>query len=87
MNTLGLKDIRVKDVRDDPGHHGAFMRGWNAAIRGGQYKEDSLNIITWQNMGFRLGQLFGDTPPDLVEELFQWCARQLYAESQMGSDK
>lgn len=64
------------DRQVDPGGYrlGAFKRGWSDAVGGEDY--GSLDTLTWQNLGWRLGQLFGETSEELQEELFVWCVAQ-----------
>lgn len=40
---------------------GRFKVGWNNALNGAELGDDVLEQLTWQNLGWRLGKLFGDT--------------------------
>lgn len=69
--------------RDDlgPDRQGAFKRGWGAAVKGNdessRYGDDpELTNLTWDNLGYRLGRLFGSTSDELKQELFEWCVAQ-----------
>ncbi len=70
------------DIREDPGvdHYRKkeFKTGWNRAVRGRNYAEDTLTDLTWDNLGWRLGKLFGETPDDMFEEMYDWCERHYY---------
>ena len=39
--------------------------------------------LTWWNLGYRLGSLFKETSPPLVEEMYQWSTKQ-YRESKVN---
>lgn len=52
-----------------------------AAVKGGdefsRYGDDpELTNLTWDNLGYRLGRLFGPTSDELKQELFEWCVAQ-----------
>lgn len=71
----------MTDVRDtNPGasaHRRArFQIGWQHAAEDREYGEDTLFRLTWQNLGWRLGAIFGATPDSLIEEMYDWCVRQ-----------
>ncbi|MDG5761346.1 hypothetical protein QA600_18610 [Natronococcus sp. A-GB1] len=67
-------DIRNEDPTSD--HQGAFKRGWRDADKGEEYIEDMHEELTWHNLGWRLGVLFGETSDELKQELFEWCKAQ-----------
>jgi hypothetical protein len=70
------RDDRDTDP-DKSGHRRArFRDGWNNAVNGQQYGTKALKDLTWENLGYRLGCIFGDTGPDLVDELYVWCVTQ-----------
>lgn len=75
MNELAY-DVDVRYI--DPGvtRKGQFTAGWNAAVRGRVYSEKALRQLTWNDLGYRLGRLFGEASPELRDELFDWCRRQ-----------
>ena len=66
-----------EDERKDltPGRRANFKQGWTRAVEGQEY-EGVLEELTWNNLGWRLGRLFGPTPDDLREEILDWCADQ-----------
>ena len=73
------EDKRQKNPGSD--RQGAFKRGWGAAVKGenesSRYNDDpELSHLTWDNLGHRLGRLFGETSDDLQQELFEWCVDQ-----------
>lgn len=68
-------DIRM--VNPDANYRrGRFKVGWNKAINGAEMQEDVLDKLTWENLGWRLGMLFGNTSDELKEELYEWCVEQ-----------
>ncbi|SEH52586.1 hypothetical protein SAMN05192561_104156 [Halopenitus malekzadehii] len=76
-----LVDYEDDKRQENPGsdRQGAFKRGWGAAVKGeedsSRYNTDAeLTNLTWDNLGYRLGRLFGPTSDDLKQELFEWCA-------------
>jgi len=69
------QDIRVHpDPEDD--RLGAFKAGWTEAQKGEEYNADTLEQLSWHNLGWRLGMLFGETSTELKEELYLWCVSQ-----------
>lgn len=78
-----LVDYETDKRQENPGsdRQGAFKRGWGAAVKGedesSRYKADpELTDLTWDNLGYRLGRLFGPTSDELQQELFEWCVEQ-----------
>lgn len=54
-----------------------FKIGWNdATIRGKEYSAETLETLYWQNLGYRLGKLFGETSKELQEEMYELCVKQ-----------
>ena len=83
--------MTTTDVRDtDPdaaAHRKARFRiGWDHACSGQRY-DDALANLTWQNLGWRLGDIFGPTSSDMVDELYAWCVRQQKEIGGPGSDE
>lgn len=78
-----LVDYEDDERQKNPGsdRQGAFKRGWGAAVKGkdesSRYNDDpQLTNLTWDNLGYRLGRLFGPTSDELKQELFEWCVAQ-----------
>lgn len=77
--TIPIGDIRQTDPGSD--RQGAFKRGWTAAVKdinsdskSSKYSEGPPpEELTWDNLGYRLGSIFGETDDDLRQELFEWC--------------
>lgn len=69
-----------KDVRnDDPeqsGHRQArFLQGWLNGAGGREYTAATLNELTWDNLGYRPGGIFGETSLGLIDQQYEWCVR------------
>lgn len=67
-----------KDERKplDSSRERTFHRGWRDAVEDGSYGEGTLRTLSWQNLGNRLGCLFGDVPDEMRDELMFWAERQ-----------
>ncbi|WP_336024524.1 hypothetical protein [Halobellus salinisoli] len=70
-----------RNTNPDSNHLRNFNAGWTEALKDdpdkSKYKENpELPNLTWENLGYRLGSLFGETSKDLREELFEWCKEQ-----------
>lgn len=72
-NGLTYDEDARKDLTD--GRRRNFKQGWTRAVEGREY-EDALERLTWNNLGWRLGRLFGETPDELREEILEWCVDQ-----------
>ncbi|ELY58958.1 hypothetical protein C493_05915 [Natronolimnohabitans innermongolicus JCM 12255] len=80
--TIPMGDVRQADPGSD--RQGAFKRGWTAAVKDLNDGEESSKYsdgpppeeLTWDNLGYRLGSLFGETDDDLRQELFEWCVKK-----------
>lgn len=66
------------DKRKDPDgpRRANFKQGWTRAVMGKEYDETTLNELKWNNLGWRLGKIFGETPDEFRDEMFDWCAKQ-----------
>lgn len=73
--------VDERNTTPDSNHLRNFNGGWTEALKDdpdkSKYKENpELPNLTWENLGYRLGSLFGETSKDLREELFDWCKEQ-----------
>ncbi len=73
------------DARDtDPnksGHRRArFRQGWLNAVEGDVYGDAALKELTWDNLGHRLGAIFGSASEEMIEAQYDWCVRQQKSE-------
>ncbi|WP_208288439.1 hypothetical protein [Halobacterium sp. R2-5] len=86
--TIPLGDIRQEDPGSD--RQAAFKRGWTAAVKDLGDSDNTSKYgegpppeeLTWDNLGYRLGSLFGETDDDLRQELFEWCVKKQNRELQ-----
>jgi len=77
MNELRFeRDIRSKEPNETGHRKARFREGWRKAATGERYGEESLKELTWDNLGYRLGAIFANTRPEMVDELYDWCVRQ-----------
>ena len=78
-----LREFEVDDRYDDPnvsGHREAeFRKGWKEALDPQSYKPDTLRKLTWRNLGYRLGRLYGATSDELIGLLYDGSVRQQQA--------
>ena len=68
-------DVRMVDP-DANYRRGRFKAGWNKAVDGAEMEDDVLDQLTWENLGWRLGRLFGSTSEELQEAIYEWCVKQ-----------
>lgn len=69
-------DEREKDAHKNEHRRARFRQGWQKAVANEDYTGDTLKRLTWDNLGYRLGKLFGETSPEEVNHLYDWCVRQ-----------
>lgn len=63
-----------RDDRESPdsARRGRFLHGWeDATVRSTTYNADTLKKLTWHNLGYRLGKLFGAKPPSIIRDVFE----------------
>jgi len=54
-----------------------FKKGWQKAAKGESLTSGKLDkALTWHNLGYRLGELLGPTPPKLIEQMYDLCVEQ-----------
>lgn len=76
MDSLTFKrDIRSREPNENDHRNSRFKVGWNTAVRGEAYQDDTLETLTWQNLGYRLGKLLGPASETLQDELYETCVR------------
>jgi 5-methylcytosine-specific restriction protein A len=66
------------DARKPPDNYrkGQFKAGWeDAAIREKTYDEETLQRLTWHNLGYRLGLLSGPRSTEEIYEIFVMLAK------------
>jgi hypothetical protein len=70
------RDVRVADPDQSAHRLARFRDGWRNAVSGQSYTERTLSELTWENLGYRLGKLFGETSPLLIDLMYEWCVHQ-----------
>lgn len=74
------------DDRDDPVPDDqkldVFNQGWLKGVDTDKedYGERAHSTLSWHNLGYRLGMLFGSASPKLREEMYYWCVEQMREE-------
>ena len=68
------EDVRNRNPTGN--HLGNFKKGWKNAVEGQEY-EAVLDELKWNNLGWRLGKLFGETSEESKEHIFNWCRVQI----------
>ena len=66
-----------RDDRDPPDERrrGRFKAGWeDATVRGEVYAEETLQRLTWHNLGYRFGSLLGHRSGDEITEAYEILA-------------
>jgi hypothetical protein len=77
MNGMPFEvDIRYDDPNETGHREAQFREGWRRAVAGECYQEETLRRLTWNNLGYRLGKLFGATSADHIDQIYDWCVRQ-----------
>jgi Endonuclease/Exonuclease/phosphatase family len=76
-----------RDDRDPPDkrRRGQFKAGWeDATVRGEVYAENTLQWLTWHNLGYRFGRLLGHRSRMEIDEAYKILA-DLYARPQASN--
>lgn len=77
------------DVRRPPDERrrGRFRAGWQEAAEDEKvYTEKTLERLTWQNLGYRLGKLVGQGSPERIEQTYEILS-ELYKRSTLFPDE
>ena len=84
-----LRRLRFNhDVRKTPDDYRRrqFRAGWgDASVPGKQYTDDTLNRLTWRNLGYRLGKNLGRRTPEQIDLLFDDFATQYALSKDRGA--
>lgn len=77
MNDLAYdEDIRDTDPNKSGHRRARFRQGWRSAVEGRSYGDKALRELTWDNLGHRLGRLFGDASDEMIDTQYDWCVHQ-----------
>jgi hypothetical protein len=78
-----LPEFQVDERHADPNETGhresEFRKGWKAALDPEPYKPETLSRLTWHNLGYRLGRLYGSTSDEMIGLQYDWAVRQQQA--------
>lgn len=65
----------------DARRRGQFRRGWNRATSGTPMSQRTLEArLTWNNLGYRAGMVFGPAPDTTIHDAFEVFARDYQRE-------
>ena len=83
------RDIRHTEPNEDGRRRGNFKTGWNHGMERYIYEAATLDELTWQNLGNRLGAILREAPVGLQEEMYEVCVKiQAWQQSrQPGTDR
>lgn len=70
------KDSRDTDPNKSGRRRARFRQGWHNAVEGEVYGDAALKELKWDNLGYRLGKIFGPTSEEVIETQYDWCVRQ-----------
>ena len=76
-----------RDDRNPPDERrrGQFKAGWeDATVRGEVYAENTLQWLTWHNLGYRFGRLLGHRSQTEIDEAYKILA-DLYVRPQASN--
>ena len=72
-----FEDVRNQDPNDTGHREAQFRLGWSEALAPDrEYLPDTLAQLTWRNLGFRLGKLYGRTSDEMIGVQYDWAVRQ-----------
>lgn len=69
------QDIRSREPNENHYRKTRFKVGWATAVRGEAYSAETLETLTWQNLGYHLGTLLGPASEELQEEVYAACVQ------------
>ncbi|MBA2693155.1 MAG: hypothetical protein H0U65_11790 [Rubrobacter sp.] len=69
-------DSRNTDPNQSGHRRARFRQGWLKAVEGDVYGDAALKELKWDNLGHRLGKIFGGTSEEMIEAQYDWRVRQ-----------
>lgn len=60
----------------DDARRSRFRGGWHHAVQGREYSLETLRELTWQNLGWRCGEEFGDQVDSEIDRAFEVLAEE-----------
>jgi hypothetical protein len=76
MSETTPEDIRSEEPNETGHRRARFRDGWRNAVEERIYTPETLRKLTWESLGNRLGAIFRETSPELVNQMYDWCVRQ-----------
>jgi len=70
------RDVRNTNPNESEHRRARFRQGWLKAVSGEDYGDEALKKLTWDNLGYRMGELFGPTSEEMIEKQYDWRVRQ-----------
>jgi len=70
------KDTRHTEPNKSGHRRARFRQGWLNAVEGKGYGDTALKELTWDNLGYRLGKLFGPASEEMIDTQYDWCVHQ-----------
>jgi hypothetical protein len=70
------KDTRHTEPNKSGHRRARFRQGWLNVVEGKGYGDTALKELTWDNLIYRLGKLFGETTDEMIEQQYEWCVHQ-----------
>ena len=72
------RDDRSKEPNEDGYRRKTFRQGWRDAVERKIYTEQTLEVLHWQNLGYRLAKLLSSTSAEseLVDRMYDLCVQQ-----------
>ena len=76
---LSYEEDKREDPSPDDEKLDVFNQGWRKAVNGDldDYGELAHSSLSWHNLGYRLGKIFGETSTGLRRDLYYWCVEQI----------
>jgi hypothetical protein len=74
---LYKQDPRDTDPNRNAHFKAEFGKGWKKAANGKPMGSGRLEeVLTWHNLGYRLGEILGPTETKLIEGMYDLCVEQ-----------
>lgn len=71
-----MADVRSTEPNATGYRRARFRVGWGHAVAGKNYNDAVLDDVTWQNLGWRLGRVLGETSRALIDEFYELAVTQ-----------
>jgi len=84
------KLVYDKDIRHPPDNRrrGQFISGWkNATLNQRHYVNQTLSVLTWNNLGYRFGKELGDWSESEIKKVYEFVSRKYVITDYVNSIK